>query len=395
MSAANFRNRNRMAVDVLKEEGIYNETLRNLVEEMGILSPRAAARDSHFVFQTRQGTQRTPDEIVQRLQRQDFEIGPETADGINVKLGALVDDARPNSKKKGVIEADIKDMVRPNKSMDGWTPQTMGGVNPADPVHRARFLPDEGLQVVNQDTRRAQQIGFAEATGDLEKMYDANTMYDYSLADAEEVGNRVLVGNKTLANFMATKGVEGERAEKLLDPLTGRKVKDMSKEDRKDFFRQRGISQVQRWMNMGGRSIGDGRSEIHVPGFHAQMEHQNKFTGSKDVLGVKGSDYFSDDVLNRAGSLERYENAEKNDIDTVDYHRARRGALLGKDRGLTLSLGKTSEGREAVDTMIAEAIPSVTYSNARWKADREPIISVDDTQTALDLTRLTNMLYAE
>ena len=48
---SSFRAKNRKAVDELQEAGIYDETIRNIVEELGILSPRQMAKDSHFVFQ--------------------------------------------------------------------------------------------------------------------------------------------------------------------------------------------------------------------------------------------------------------------------------------------------------------------------------------------------------
>lgn len=389
-----FRDRNRMAVDKLMEEGTYNETLRNIVEELGILGPRASARDSHFIFETIDGDQRTPDQIVNRLRRQNIDITDNGKDGIDVNVGDLINDARPRSAKRGIVEVDIKDMVRPNASMPGWTPQTMGGVNAEDKVHRARFLPEEPLTEKNENLIRAQQIGQAEATGDLKKIYDANTMYDFSFEDAESVGDRVLIGNQTLNNFLAKKGITEDRLQQVVDPASGTRILDLPKDQQKAYWRTRGIEATQRWMNMGGRSVGDGYSEVHVPGFHAQMEHQNPFSGSIDVIGDK-SNYYSDTKFNQAGSLERYENAEKNDIDTVDYHRARRANIMSMDAGNgRLELGKTSMGREAVDSMIADSLPAIEYSQARLKSDREGTVNVNNTLMGLALMRDVNKLYS-
>ena len=383
-----------MAVDQLMKEGKYNETLRNIVEELGILGPRASAKDSHFIFQTIDGDQRTPDEIVQRLQRQELDIYDNGDDGIDVVVGEFANDARPRSKKKGIVEVDIKDMIRPNTSMPGWSPQTMAGIDNTDKVHRARFIPEEALTEKNENLTRAQRIGQAEATGDLKAIYDANTMYDFSFEDAEAVGDRVLIGNETLNNFLAKKGLTDDRLDKVVDPATGTRVLDLPKDQQKAYFRKRGIEGTQRWMNMGGRSVGDGYSEVHVPGFHAQMEHQRPFSGSIDVLGNK-SDYYSDNKYNQAGSLERYENAEKNDIYTVDYHRARRANIMSMDKGNgRLDLGKTSMGREAVESMIADSLPAVEYSNARLKADREGTVNINNALKALELMRDVNRLYA-
>jgi len=389
-----FRDRNRMAVDKLIEEGTYNETLRNIVEEMGILGPRASAKDSHFIFQTIDGDQRTPDQIVNRLRRQNLDIIDNGKNGIEVNVGDFINDARPRSAKKGIVEVDIKDMIRPNTSMPGWTPQTMGGVNNQDSVHRARFLPEEPLAEKSENLIRAQRIGQAEATGDLKKIYDANTMYDFSFEDAESVGDRVLIGNQTLNNFLAKKGITEDRLQQIVDPATGIRILDLPKDQQKAYWRKRGIEGTQRWMNMGGRSVGDGYSEVHVPGFHAQMEHQNPFSGSIDVIGDK-SDYYSDTKFNQAGSLERYENAEKNDIDTVDYHRARRANIMSMDAGNgRLELGKTSMGREAVDGMIADSLPAIEYSQARLKADREGTVNINNVLKGLALMRDVNKLYA-
>ena len=389
-----FRDRNRMAVDKLMEEGKYNETLRNIVEKLGILGPRANAKDSHFVFQTIDGDQRTPDEIVQRLQRQELDVYDNGDDGIHVVVGGFTNDARPRSLKKGIVEVDIKNMERPNTSMPGWSPQTMGGVNKDDKVHRARFIPEEPLTEKNENLTRAQRIGSAEATGDLKQIYDANTMYDFSFKDAEAVGDRVLIGNETLNNFLAKKGLTEDRLDKVVDPATGTRILDLPKDQQKAYFRKRGIEGTQRWMNMGGRSVGDGYSEVHVPGFHAQMEHQRPFSGSIDVIGDK-SDYYSDNKYNQAGSLERYENAENNDIDTVDYHRARRANIMSMDKGNgRLNLGKTSMGREAVESMIVDSLPAVEYSKARLKADREGTVNINNAVKALELMRDVNKLYA-
>ena len=389
-----FRDRNRMAVDKLMEEGRYNETLRNIVEELGILGLRASAKDSHCIFQTIDGEQRTPNEIVQRLQRQDLDVYDNGDDGIHVEVGDFQNDARAQARKRGAVEVDIKDMIRPNTSMPGWTPQTMSGVNNQDSVHRARFLPEEPLTEKNENLTRAQRIGQAEATGDLKQIYDANTMYDFSFEDAEAVGDRVLIGNQTMNNFLAKKGITPDRISQVVDPTTGIKVTKLPKDQQKAYWRNRGIEATQRWMNMGGRSVGDGYSEVHVPGFHAQMEHQNPFSGSIDVIGDK-SDYYSDTKYNQAGSLERYENAEKNDIDTVDYHRARRANIMSLDAGSgRLELGKTSAGREAVDSMIADRYPAIEYSQARLKADREGTVNINNAQKGLALMRDVNKLYA-
>ena len=386
-----FRKKNRKAVDELEKAGIYDETIRNIVEELGILSPRQMSKDSHFVFQTIDGAQRTPNEIVQRLARQELSVN-NTENGIHVDVGPLVDDRRARSK---VSEVDIKSMVRPNTSMPGWSPQTMSSVDNTDAIHRARFLPDlVDVTDAGENIRRAQNIGYAEASGDSQAMFDANTMYDFSYQDAEEVGDRVLIGNQTLNNFLAKKGLPGERLEKLIDPATGKRVLDMPKEEQRAYFRKRGVEGTQRWMNTGGRSIGDGNTEVFVPGLDAQMEHVYPFSGSIDELGVGNSQYFSDDKFNQGGYYERYENAEKNDISPQDYHRARRAQMLAQEAGIEpLELGKTVSGRQAAESMIADRLPAVVYSNARLKKDREADIDLDAAANGLELMRLTNQLY--
>ena len=394
MSSARFRDKNRMAVDALTEAGTYNETLRNIVDQMDILGPRAKAKDSHFTFQTLEGEQRTPEEIVRRLQPQELNINHNGDGDVLVNVGDFVNNARPAAMKRGETEVDIKDMIRPNKTMPGWSPQTMGGISNTDKIHRARFLPETVPADATGNVARARNIGMAEASGDLQQIYDANTMYDFSYADAEQVGDKLLIGNSTLNNFLAQKGLPNERLELVVDPASGKRVKELSSAEQKAYFRNRGVEGTRRWMNMGGRSVGDGNSEVHVPGFHAQMEHQNPFSGSIDALGTGKSDYYSDTEYNKAGSLERYENAEKNDIDTQDYHRSRRAQMIALDSGLgRLELSKFGTGREGTEDMITSRFPAVSYSDERLKKDRTGSVNLDNAMKALSLMRETNKLY--
>lgn len=389
-----WRDDNRMAVDKLQEAGIYNETLRNIVEELGILPDRATTRDSHFVLQDIEGNQRTAEEIIRRLQTQEIGLTTNSDGSIIANVGDFRNDARSNSAKKGIVEVDIKNLVRPNKNMKGWSPQTMSGVNGADAVHRARFLPDQELVLNNEDTQRAQRIGLAEATGDLQLIHEANTMYDFPMEVAQEIGRRVLIGNQTLRDFVKNKGIAVKgRFENVIDPVTKLRLGEMDKDQRDKFLNDRGDNLVKRWLDTGMRSIGDGRAEVHVPGFHSQMEHQNPFSKSIDVLGDK-STYLSDSIENQIGFLERYENAEKNDLNTEDYHAARRAKLLAENAGISnLELGKTLTGSEAIGLMIADKLPPVKYSDAPRKIDRGGEIDNDNLILGYKLQKDINRLY--
>jgi len=379
----------------LKAAGIYNETVRNLVEQLDILGPRAKAKDSRFTFQTLEGEQRTPAEIARRLQRQELSVQQNENGETLIDIGGFLNDARPASLKKGKTEVDIKDMARPNKKTSAWTPQTMKGLNPNDLMHIGRFTPEKlgGTDFENPNVKRAIAIGEAEAVGDNQRIHEANTMYDFSYSDAEEVGDTILIGNQTLNNFLALKGVDGERLDSLLDPSTGMRYKDMSKQEQTAYRRKRGVEGTQRWMNMGGRSVGDGGTEVVVPGFHAQMEHQKPFTGSIDVLGADNSSYYSDDKYNQAGYLERYENAEKNDIDTVDYHRMRRANMLSKQMGEgSIDLSKET-GQQGIENAIAQKWPGVDYSNARLKKERGGEVNVENLVKGLNFMREVQSMY--
>jgi len=396
MSRLSFRKANAELGDELKAAGIYNETVRNLVEQLDILGPRAKAKDSRFTFQTYEGEQRPVEEIARRLQRQELSVKQNENGEFLIDVGDFINDARSDSLKRGKTEVNIKDMARPNKKTSAWTPQTMEGLNPNDLMHVGRFTPEKlgGTDFENPNVKRAIAIGEAEATGDNKRIYEANTMYDFSYEDAEKLGDTILIGNQTLNNFLSLKGVSGERLDSLLDPSSGIRYKDMSKQEQTAFRRKRGVESTQRWMNMGGRSVGDGGTEVVVPGFHAQMEHQKPFTGSIDVLGVDNSTYFSDDKYNRAGYLERYENAEKNDIDTVDYHRMRRANMLSKQMGEgSIDLSKEA-GQQGIENAIAQKWSGINYSNARLKKDRDAEINVDNLVKGLTFMREVQSMYS-
>lgn len=381
--------------DELKARGIYNETIRNLVDQLDILGPRAKSKDSRFVFQTKDGDQRTADEIIRRLQPQELSVQQGEDGQIMIDVGDFVNNARPAAKRRGDIEVDIKNMPRPNKKTSAWTPQTMDGLDPNNLMHKSRFTPEvlEGLDFKNPNVKRGLAIGRAEASGDNQRIHEANTMYDFSYEDAEKVGDTLMIGGTTLNNFLQLKGVSGERLDNLLDPATGIKYVDMNSADQAAYRRKRGVEGTRRWMNMGGRSVGDAGTEIVVPGFHAQMEHQKPFTGSIDVLGPDNSTYFSDDKYNQAGYLERYENAEKNDLDTVDYHRMRRANMLSLQQGSGPIRLTKETGTSGVNNAISAKWPGIEYSNERLKKDRTGTVNVENILKGLEFMDQVQSMY--
>ena len=212
-------------------------------------------------------------------------------------------------------------------------------------------------------------------------------MYDFSYADAEEIGKRIRVGDKTLIKFLEKKGLPKERINLVINPATGLKVSDLPKAEKNAYFYNRGVEEVRRWLNTGGRSIGDGRAEVHVPGEYQQMEHQGAFSKSIDVLG-DASNYYSDDKYNKAGYLEYHENQEKGDRLTSDYHKARRMQLVARDRGI----GDVNL-REDVNQMIPEKFTPVSYSNESRKINRKASINLDNLEKGLEMMNFINQIY--
>lgn len=379
-----FRDHNAAEIAKLEAvgDGNYADMLRAAVGELGILSERQSIPQTEQIFETG-GERRSVAGIVKGFAPRDVSI----VDGIVVDNG-YVSAAGPRAAKQGIFQADISHIPIPTKHTPGWVRQSTAdhAAWQNDPVISARFAPEQvPATETRADVLRAMGIGEAERTNDRAAVFEANKRYDFTPEEATALGQNLLIGQTPLYGKVQNQGLGGERNEGLIDPATGRRVADYSKEGRLQYMHDRGDRAIHKWLEQGATSFGDGRSDIAIPGFNNQLEHDRPFSGSIDA-GVAGSQYLSDTDSNLAGMLERYENAEKNDIAPEDYNDQRRLIYLAGQEGLPLYGIKKGQGRAAGQLILDRDNPaSVTAGRGKKRATTQYPERAGQNQKLLDL----------
>ena len=323
----------------------YEDSLRATVEAMGILSPSASVRQTEEIFENPDGTRRSVEGIKKGFARKDIKI-VDTPEGPVAYDNGYINDAGPRAAKQGVFQPDISKLP-PITGTSIHVPETAGNVGQwiSDPVARARFIPEEvNLDNATPAVARAYAIGKAEASGDRQAVFDANKRYNFTDEEVNTLGGDLLIGQTPLYSQVRMQGLGG-RDKVVVDPATGELVADKPGPMRNQYYRDRANMGLRRYFEGGGTSFGDGRSNVVIPGFNYQLEHDSPFSKSIDVLGVGNSDYYSDSYDNTAGYYERYENAEKGEVDPTDYYRMRRLHALAADEGVDLGgIAKADSG---------------------------------------------------
>ena len=364
----------------------YLDSLRSAVEELGVLSPAQSVRQTEEIFENPDGTRRSVEGIKRGYARKDVQI-VNTQNGPVIYDNGYINDAGPRAAKQGIFQPDISKL----SSITGTSiqvPETAGNVESwiNDPVARARFIPEEvDLSVATPAVVRAYQIGNAEASGDRQAVFDANQRYSFTDEEIDTLGGDLLIGKVPLRSQVRIQGLGG-RDKIVVNPATGELVAEMTGPMRNQYYRDRANIGLSRYFGGGGTGFGDGRSNVVIPGFNYQLEHDRPFSGSIDVLGLEKSDYFSDTADNTAGYYERYENAEKGEVGPTDYYRMRRLHALAADEGLKLSGiakadgGEVLTGESALKYILERDNPSVIKGDRRRKNAQDTLLPERELQ---------------
>lgn len=362
-------------------DGNYQDLLRAAVDKLGIIkSERARMPQTEEVFEAG-GNRRSVEGIIKGFAERDVDI----TDGV-IKDKGYVNDAGPRAAAQGIFQANLDKIKSPTKHTAGWTRQSTVDSKKwqDDPVISARFAPEQVLDTETRaDVLRAKKIGEAEKTNDRAKVAEANKRYTISDEESAILGANLLIGQTPLNAKVREQGLGPPRKEQLIDPDTSKLVISYGPAGALQYLKIRGDRAIKKWAEQGGTSFGDGRSDIAIPGFNNQLEHDRPFSQSIDA---GGTEYYSDTNENLAGMLERYENSEKNDIMPEDYYDMRRLHYIAEQMGLTLNGIKKMSGRAAGQAILDRDNPAkVTAGRGKNRATTEYPERAAQNQKLLDI----------
>jgi hypothetical protein len=371
---SSFRSRNKEGIRLAGGVGSseYEDSLRAIVEKLGILTPSQSVRQTEEIFENPDGSRRSIEGIKQGFAQKEIEL-VETPTGIEAIDKGYINNAGTRAAKQGIFQPDISLLAQP-QGTSIHVPETAGNVQEwiADPVARARFIPEEvDLNNATPAVMRARAIGMAEASGDRQAVFEANKRYPFSKQEVNQLAGDLLIKGQPLRSQVRMQGLGG-RDRDVLDPATGQRVYEKSGPMKQAYYVDRANMGLGRWLESGATSFGDGRSNVVVPGFNYQLEHDRPFSKSIDAK-PNSSTYYSDTLDNTAGYYERYENAEKGEVDPTDYYNMRRLHALAADEGVNLSgiakadSGEELRGRESLNYILNRDNPSVIRGDRRRK----------------------------
>ena len=369
-----FRKSNKEAIRLAGGVGSseYEDSLRAIVEKLGILTPAQSVRQTEEIFQNPDGSRRSVEGIKQGFAQKDIEL-VETPNGIEAIDKGYINNARSTALKHGIFQPDISLLAQPQGTAI-HVPETAGNVQEwiSDPVARARFIPEEvDLNNATPAVMRAQAIGIAEASGDRQAVFDANKRFDFTPEEINQLGGDLLIKGQPLRSQVRMQGLGG-REKDVLDPSTGKPVYQKSGPMRQAYYVDRANMGIGRWLEGGGTGFGDGRSNVVIPGNNYQLEHDRAFSKSIDA-DPNNSTYYSDTLDNTAGYYERYENAEKGEVAPTDYYNMRRLHALAADEGVNLygiaksDSGEELTGKDSLNFILNRDNPSVIRGDRRRK----------------------------
>ena len=362
-------------------DGNYQDLLRAAVDKLGIIkSERARMPQTEEVFEAG-GNRRSVEGIIKGFAERDVDI----TDGV-IKDKGYINDAGPRAAAQGIFQANLNKIKSPTKHTAGWIRQSTVDSKKwqDDPVISARFAPEQVLDTETRaDVLRAKKIGEAEKTNDRAKVAEANKRYTISDEESAILGANLLIGKTPLNAKVRDQGLGSPRKEQLIDPDTSKLVISYGPAGALQYLKIRGDRAIKKWAEQGGTSFGDGRSDIAIPGFNNQLEHDRPFSQSIDA---GGTEYYSDTNENLAGMLERYENSEKNDIMPEDYYDMRRLHYIAEQMGLTLNGIKKMSGRAAGQAILDRDNPAkVTAGRGKNRATTEYPERAAQNQKLLDI----------
>lgn len=335
-----WRNRNRR--NIINRGGAgsstYEDSLRAIVEQAEILEPAAAVRQTEEVFERPDGSRRNAEEIVRGFARKNIELIPQADDTVIALDLGYINDAGYKAKRDGLFQTNVSLLPR-SPQASGFT---AGNVNEwiNDPVARARFVPEEAdpMSAVAA-VRRAREMGLAEASGDRQAVFEANKRYDFTPEEIDFISSALLKntpkGAAPLRSSVRTSGLQG-RTNVVLDPTTGERVIKLNGPMRNQYYYDRSNMALGKWLEGGGTGFNEPSSNVIIPGMGYELEHDNPFSKSIDVLKSK-SGYYSDTPENTAGFLNQPENSEKAEMDPTDYFYQRRLHAIAADAGIDLN----------------------------------------------------------
>ena len=340
----------------LKETGDpgYTDALRALVDETDILTDRQRVPASEEIFEDSAGERKSVKGILQSLAGRNLDVlGDRIADG------GYLNSAKPRAAARGEFHAELDNNPAVMKS--GGVPKRVKDVSKwQDDAAMAAYLdPDNADPGTNAKLLRAIEMGLAASRGDREAVIAAQKRYDFSPEEVEEFLAGARIGGSKFGSSIRKQGLGEGREAELIHPVTGQKVKGSPEEDAFYDARERQLART--WLEGGGTSFLDPGSDLAIPGFHNQMEHDIAFSR----LNPEG---LAEVESNRPGFYERYLNSEKNDIDPTEYYQMQRLAYLAGQEGIPISgVVKGPSARESLETMISEANPVQVVGDRRKK----------------------------
>lgn len=318
-------------------ESAYEDALRAVVEAAEILPPTAAVRQTEEVFERPDGTRRSAEEIVRGFARKKIELIPQSDGTVMALDQGYIDDAGYRAKRQGTFQTNVSLLPR-SPQASGFT---AGNVNEwiNDPVGRARFMPEEADPMAAvAAVRRAREIGLAEASGDRQAVFEANKRYDFTPEEVDYIASALLKSTRAgvvpLRSSVRTSGLQG-RTDIVLNPATGERVIELNAPMKNQYYYDRSNMALGKWLEGGGTGFNDPSSNVIIPGAGYELEHDNPFSKSIDVMGPE-SVYFSDTPENTAGFLIQPENSEKAEMSPDDYYLQRRLHAKAADAGVEL-----------------------------------------------------------
>ena len=340
-------------IKYLKETGDpgYRDALRALVGETDILSDRQMIAQAEEIFEDGEGNRKPVQGILQSLAGRNLDvIGDRIADG------GYINSAGPRALARGEFHAELgvhpfvmKQGGVPHRPMDvaGWKD---------DPAMAAYLDPDNASPGNNAKMLRAVEMGLAASRGDRQAVIDAQKRYDFTPAEVEEFLAGARIGGSKFGSSIKYQGLSADRQEVLLDPELN--LVQGSPEEQK-FYNDRERALTRSWLEGGGTSFLDAGSDIGIPGKDYQMEHDQAFTR----MNPSG---LAEVEVNRPGFYERYENADKNDLDPTDYYQMQRLAYLAAQEGINVKgVFKKDNVQEALGAMIDEVNPAQVVGDRR------------------------------
>ena len=337
------------------EDPGYRDALRALVNETDILSDRQLIPSSEEIFEDGAGNRKPVRNILEALAGRNLDVvGDRVADG------GYINSAGPRAFKRGEFHADLGAI--PHVMESGGVPSRVKDVArwADDPAMAAYLDPDNASPGNNSKLLRAVEMGLAASRGDRDTVMSLQKRYDFSPEEVQEFLAGARIGSTKFGSSVKKQGLDQGREAELIHPVTGKLVKGSPEEQA--FYDDREEQLTRSWLESGGTSFLESGSEIGVPGFHNQMEHDIAFSR----LNPQG---LAEVPSNRPGFYERYANSEKNDIDPTEYYQMQRLAYLANKEGIDISgVVKGPSAEESLQIMLNAANP-VTVMGDRRKKD--------------------------